>query len=234
MKNFNTFWLVFAPIFVLLIPYGYAGQKSVLASQISFLRALERKGEIRQASCKQVLSAFLKDQGLPGIGETAGAQGIRGNVDRRGEGTDFPLLQDEVHLKKPDVVLRIKTSLDKAHGLWKMTLNREIRVKEVQGKNLVREKFKIQTTFNFSDDGTNSEDCQLKDIDFNSEAKKLKFSESAKYTAEKCIDLLDGDPKELRNYTAGMPKMNLSVIKKDCEMGVAYFSEVKKILTRAN
>lgn len=214
-------------LIILLAGLAQAGDPSpVQAKRLAYLRGMEAKGAIRQANCKEIASAILQENGLPGIGKESAVQGMRGNVDRGGDDSAFPILRDELLLSKPDVVIQIRTYQDQARAQWVLILNREIPI--------TRDQLNVQTAFYFAMDASKTLKCPLEKIDFAANAKKLGFHEAATYKAEDCIDLLDGDSPALQSHSSALSKMSLSVTEKDCTTGIHYFDEVKKILVRAN
>ena len=166
----------------------------------------------RSASCREIADAFLREAGLPALGQKTTVKG-RGAFDRAKQGEELPVLSDEVSGNE-----RFKIQMSSSGGKWEVHLKRDRGGEEL-----------TETVVTFA---VRSEKapvlCEAESIRFKVIQRKKQGLEIAALEPGKCLDLflLAETPRLLAER---MSPAAYQFLKKDCSVALRYVSDPRSL-----
>jgi hypothetical protein len=208
--------------------------------QVKVLEKLASQKYFKDASCAQFTNLILSNNHLPLIGQISPAPTLRGDIDRRGENERLPELKDGATLKThPRFEVAVETVAD-GQQLWSLKLTRRLDATKAQDSKLpTPTHLDTETTYFFSVGMKNNQPfCDLQRISYIARPKlpaatvaaQGLASLSQQYATPQCIDLFLDQAPALKDKPLG--SLELYFIKKDCAVGVHFFSDAKEILSK--
>lgn len=170
----------------------------------------------RNPRCADFSNLILERAGLPDLGRDSPVEGIRGDMNRQGQGLSSPVFDDAIQAegqpngkKEYRVKAYVYPTIKRA---WYLDLTR--RQANAQGRWL-----ELRSRFTFRIGTVNNHPvCDLVRIDFASPSKGL----AGKYDAKRCMDLFDpmGPAPE-------GDEVSRLALEQDCATGLRFFDSVK-------